>query len=497
MSKRLKILNFASALIFLAAGFFSLYIRGVRSEAAPALFRIGEKITYTISFGRFSNVGYAELYAVSRGRLAERDAVELRGRFKTLDFVSAAFYLIDETRTVFADAEGGLPLYINSVQNAGTIPRETNSNYLSVQAQGYDLLSIIYKIRQASGTGALSLMEDGKIYVLTMQVIGAERIKTDAGEYDTSIVAVQSDYLTERGLKDFRINLSNDETRIPAMIRFKAAKGEFRMAAASVQISEPEPAPTPVLVQTPLATPTPRPVVTPPPYADNQPLPVELAFDLGETLEYRILNAGQPIGNFRFEAKERRQVDGRDSLILKATATRSENGNRLFSVKDSLISVVSPETLAPRRSEIRFSGVLSGYNQQAGFDPLTGAIVFNGSSTVDAPIGTHSILSLFYALRSFNLKPSKDLKNPVNDTRVAVFWENQPYIFTLRPSEPQIITVQGQKLAAQMISINTGNAVLDQLNPKIWLGNDERRLPLRFSFGAFEGELVSALAPTR
>ena len=104
------------------------------------------------------------------------------------------------------------------------------------------------------------------------------------------------------------------------------------------------------------------------------------------------------------------------------------------------------------------------------FDPATGKVMVNGTNAVDAPVGTHSILSLFYALRSFNMKPSKDMKNPVNDTRVAVFWENQPYIFTLRPSEVQVITLHGQKFPAQMISITTQNQFLDQLAPKVWLG---------------------------
>ena len=496
MSKRNQILYLAFAAVLLFAGVVGFSTRAAGSQNSLGPVRIGEKITYAISFGKFSNVAYAELNAVSRGKLSDRDAIELHGRFKTLDFVSAAFYLVDETRTVFADAETGLPLYVNSVQNAGTLPRETNTNFLTVQARGYDLVSMMYKIRQAGGTGALSLMEDGKVYVLTMQVVGAERIKTDAGEYDTSIVAVQSEYFTEHGLKDVRINLSNDETRIPAMIRVKTAKGEFKMVAASVVVNEPEPAPTPVLVQAPQPTPAPRPLATATPYIDNQPLAAELAFDLGETLEYRISNAGQPIGNITFEAKERKQYDGRDGLLLKATATRSEAGNRFFAINDGLSAIVSPETLAPRRSEIRFNGVLSSYNQLAQFDPATGAVTFKGASPVEAPIGTHSVLSLFYALRSFNLKPSKDSKNPVNDTRVAVFWGNQPYIFTLRPSESQVISVQGLKVSAQMISITTQNQYLDELNLRVWLGNDERRLPLRFSFGTIEGELISpALLP--
>ncbi len=90
-----------------------------------------------------------------------------------------------------------------------------------------------------------------------------------------------------------------------------------------------------------------------------------------------------------------------------------------------------------------------------------------------------------------NLKPSKDADNPVNDTRVAVFWDAQTYVFTLRPAVADIITLKGEKISAQMVSISTGNPQLDQLNLRIWLGNDQSRLPLRFSIGSYQADLVS------
>src|SRR5438132_13760348 len=59
-------------------------------------FRIGEKLTYSVSFGKFDNAAYAETYVVSRGTIAGKDAVQLQSKIKTLQFVSAAFFLFDE-----------------------------------------------------------------------------------------------------------------------------------------------------------------------------------------------------------------------------------------------------------------------------------------------------------------------------------------------------------------------------------------------------------------
>ena len=89
------------------------------------------------------------------------------------------------------------------------------------------------------------------------------------------------------------------------------------------------------------------------------------------------------------------------------------------------------------------------------------------------------------------MKPSKDLSNPVNDTRVAVFWNARPYVFVLRPSNPDTITLDGEKVGAQMISINTSNPQLDALSIKVWLSTDDRRVPLRFTAGTFQADLVS------
>ncbi len=454
-------------------------------------FKVGERLTYTVSFERFTNVAYAELHTVSRGKIGDVDAIELRSKVKTLEFVSAAFYLVDESRTIFASPDSGLPLYVSRTLNIGGLPKESIQNYLAAPTTNFDLVTMIYKIRHSNGSGTLSIQEGEKNYALTFQTTVNERVKTDAGEYDTSVVTIQSDYLTESGLKDLKLNLSSDEAKLPVSIRFKTAKGEFRAKLSSVQNLEPQvdPTPTPSPVQTPKPTPAPTP--TPRSYVDNQPLGTDLSFELGETLEYKLSSGGQPVATFVLQAKERKQVQGDDSLLLTATVTEAPSPNGLVSVNDSIKALVNPESLGPRRLDISFTGTLSSLNQTVTFDEKTSLISFKGTNQVEAPVGTHSILSLAYAIRSFNLKPSKDTTNPINDTRVAVFWDTKPYIFTLRPSSAELITLQGEKVSAQLITINTGNPQLDDLKLKVWLSNDARRLPLRFSVGTFQADLVS------
>lgn len=456
---------------------------------ADTSFKIGERLTYTVGFEKFSNVAYAELYTVSRGKIGEVEVVELRSRVKTLEFLSAAFYLIDEARTIFAAPDTGVPLYVNRTRYVGGLPKDSIQNNLNAPTGNFDLVTMIYKIRQSDGSGSFSIFEGEKISTVTFQAAGVEKVKTDAGEFDTSLLNVQSDYFTELGIRDFRINLSTDEARVPVFVRFRTPKGEFRAKLASVQNMEPQtdPPPTPSPIGTP--RPTPAPTQTPRAYNDNQPLPSDLSFDLGETLEYRLSNGGQPAAMFIMQAAERKQVEGIDSLLLTATVTGVSGGGP-FARGDSIQAVVSPETLGPRKLDIKLGGALASLNQTVTFDEKTNIIRFKGNQ-IDGPVGTHSILSLAYAIRSFNLKPSKDTSNPINDTRVAVFWDTRPYIFTLRPAAADMLTLQGEKVSAQMVSISTGNPQLDALNLKVWLSNDERRLPLRIVAGPYQADLVS------
>jgi hypothetical protein len=191
-------------------------------------------------------------------------------------------------------------------------------------------------------------------------------------------------------------------------------------------------------------------------------------------------------------ARERRNIGGRDTLVLSATVTSAASGNPVLALNDSITAFVDPESLAPRQTEIKLQTGLSSLNQTVSFDSRSGAITYRGNNRVDAPVGTHSFLSLIYAMRSFNLRMSKTRDNPVNDTRVAVFWESQAYIFKLRPDAETTIEVGGEKVLTQPVSITTDNPQLDALGLRIWLSTDGRRMPLRFTAGPYQAELVSA-----
>lgn len=461
------------------------------SNLPPTPFRLGEKLSYTVSFGPFKNAGFAEIHAVSRGKLNERDAVELQARFKTNEIVSATFYFLDESRTTFAAADSGLPIYIRKSSNAGVVPTETVNNFLTVPTPNFDLLTLFYRLRNSGGSGSFLLQEDDKIYAVNALTTLSEKVRTDTGEYDTTVTTIQSEYFTNKGLKDFRINFTTDDLKIPVSIRFKTSKGEFQALLASAQVIEPDETVQPTPTPTPIPVATPTPIPTPTPSLDNHPLSANLPFVLGETLEYRMTSNGKNVGTLLLQAKERRTIEKRDTLFLSATISRAESGFGLFNQGDSITAQVNAESLTPYQFDARFTGSLKGFNQSVRFDQDRGVAVFAGANQTQIPLNTHSLLSLAYAVRSFNLKPVWDTKSPVMDTRVSVFYDSQFYVFTVRPLETVVFTRGAEKIPAQSLAVITGNPQLDALNLRIWLSADEKRTPLRFVIGNYQADLIA------
>jgi hypothetical protein len=473
--------------LFVLLASLAVFPQGVRR------YRVGERLSYNLSFGKFKDGGYAELYIASLGKLGGKDAIEIRTKIKTIGLVSASFVMLDESRTVFVAPDPTMPLFIRRTAFDGPIPEETTSNFLENPSSNFDIVSLIYQLRQSGGTGSYTFFEGDQIYTATFVPGKAEHVRTDAGEFDTTVITVQSEFLTTHGIRDMRINITTDDARLPVMARLKTQKGEFRATLSAVHIISPTVTPLPgpdgpSPSATPLVAQTPRPTPSPTPYVDNIALLPELGFALGEKLNYRVLSSDQPLATIVLEAAERKESQGRDSLLLSATVTAVDRPNQLFRPGDSFKVQVDPETLAPLSVEGHLGPALSVVNQSATFDPKNGRISI-GEMKVDAPVGTHTLLSLIYAMRSFNLQMSKNTSNPVNDTRVAVLWTGKPAIFTLRPSEPADITLNGAKVSAQLITVTTGDAQLDALGIKVWLSATDR-VPLRYSVGQYQADLI-------
>jgi hypothetical protein len=58
--------------------------------------------------------------------------------------------------------------------------------------------------------------------------------------------------------------------------------------------------------------------------------------------------------------------------------------------------------------------------------------------------------------------------------------------------------LRGEKISAQLVSVSTGDQSIDQYGLRVWLSNDDKRVPLRLMFGNYQADLISEkLIPPR
>ncbi|MCS6874031.1 MAG: DUF3108 domain-containing protein [Pyrinomonadaceae bacterium] len=457
----------AIVIIFLATSLYS------QSQA----YKIGERISYNVSFEKVKEAGYVELWVASQGKYKNEDAIELRAIIKTTGLLSAIHH-IDQNRVCLVSAKTGLPLYNRIISNEEILPKD----FVQEAPAYHNLITAIYQIRFGSISN-LVFQEGEKLYSLTWQNISKEKVKTDLGEFETSLIELQSDFFNENQMENFRINITEDENRLPVLIRFRTKRGSFTVKIASFQIITKEPpmeTPQPPQV---ILQPTPTP--TPKPYIENQPLSEDLPFSLGETLTFNVMSQNRNVAVVTLQAKERRLFKNKDALLVKAEVTQSST--QLFS-GSLFVSWIDPLVLVPFQFETKLPIPFVRFNQSVEFDQENGfaSDLSNGIKT-EIPVGTHSILSLAYAIRTFRIDYQRTSQK---DVRVAVFWNKKYYILTFRPVSQETLEISGRKIESIVVSI-TGEKTLDRLNARLWISNDNARLPLRFMIGDYRADLIS------
>jgi hypothetical protein len=220
--------------------------------------RVGERLTYNISFDRFPHVAFAETYVASKGKIGGKDAIEIQSKLKTLNFLTRDYLTPETNRTSFVSPADGTPMYVKNVDSSTGAPVETVTNYAD-KGGSFDLTSILFKIRASGGAGSFTMFENDKTYNVSFHTIGAETVKSDAGEFLASIVDVKSEYLTDNGFSSLKISLAGEGMPVPVQFRLGIGKkSEFRGLISSIQNAIPEPTPTPSPVPTQTPRPTPR-----------------------------------------------------------------------------------------------------------------------------------------------------------------------------------------------------------------------------------------------
>lgn len=452
-----------------------------------AVYQVGERLTYNVSYSQLPTAATVELSVVAAGTYENRSGVELRARVETTELVSASLFSLDNEYVSIIDPQTGLPFRAQQILGRSDAPDapgfEAPSLPIALGPNVFDLVSALYRLRALPALeGAayhLSVAGGSEQYEAEIKADGRELIKTSVGTFNAVAISVRVPSHKRADDYRLRVYLSDDAKRLPVLITARLKSGELRAELASATVVNEG---TTVPAATPTAPAPARPTPAPPVIADNSLAPpadsppTGLPFSIGEQLNYQVfLGTGpQPVASLSYQVRQRARYFGRLGLLLSGSAQTTNAGQRFFVVNDQINSYVDPTSLLPFRTETKLQEGRRRRDVTLSLDQDRGTATSDKNQRIDIPVGTHDLVSTFYALRSFDLRRGKR-------NAVSIIINNRPRTLFIDFVQNETITVSGQTIPAIQLTLATDDSQGDRYSVKMWVGADSRRLPLRIT----------------
>jgi uncharacterized protein DUF3108 len=215
-------------------------------------FAVGERLSYDVSWSNFVVAGELVLETKDRRSFDGVDAFHVTAQAQSVGIVSVLGYKVNdvyesflnastleplraEKRTRHGKKRGQESIVIDHQKRTATL---SDGRVLEIPPNTYDLAGLLYAVRAsdlaAGKPRTFTLIEDGKLYTLNVEVEGREKVRTRAGEFDTLRVATRT--IGGRESKDpykLRIYITSDWRRMPVLITAEPSWGEVRVELTS------------------------------------------------------------------------------------------------------------------------------------------------------------------------------------------------------------------------------------------------------------------------
>ncbi|MFZ0061894.1 MAG: DUF3108 domain-containing protein [Pyrinomonadaceae bacterium] len=450
---------------------------------SPAPYRVGERLTYDISFSNFISAAHVEIRVVALGTFFGHQAIQLRGHVETTGVVNVALFAINDDYVSYIDPQTGQPYRSELTTHEGTRATESAQE---LSGGIYDFVSALYRVRATGliegSTQRLSIRRGADEYRVELKVSGRQSVKTKAGSFDA--IATQVRITNNSTVRNIRIFFSEDERHLPVLAIAKLSGREVRAELAASDVIRPvaaQTAPTPVVVPS-------GPAVVPAPKSEtavNDHSLDNLPFKIGEQLNYQVFLGAmtQPAGSATFQVRARSNNFSRDGLQYTVQAQTSPAVQRIFVANDQITSYVDVKTLLPFRTELKLVEGRARLNQILSINQDYGVATTDQNQKIEIPVGTHDYLSFFYLARTFNLTPPRR-------NAVSILVNNKPTTLFITSLKRETIQLGSQTIPAIHVSLTTDDAQPDKFQLRAWLSDDRRRLPLRLT-------AVTELGPVR
>jgi hypothetical protein len=512
VNQRLKLLVVFSSFVLLAALAFSSSAQRANDPTSlgfsPAPYRVGERLTYNVSFSNFISAAHIELLVAARGNFFGRDAIQLKGHIETTGMVNAALFAVNNDYITYIDPAGGMPFRGQQILRAASRTSDTSADFnqpagvaaLPAKRTGefpgtFDFLSAIYRLRalplSQSSTYFISVRDGNDSYDAEVVVIGNEAIKTNVGSFNTIVCRLRIRNNSQVNGYGVKIYFSDDQRHVPVLITARHSAGDIRAELAGSEFVAtpplpPAPGPTPTAL-TPVTQP---PVVIAAPSAGNNVVPSgndtsaadndasldDLPFKVGEQLNYQVFlpNIASPAATANFQVRAHSKYFDHDGLLFTVSAQTSNALQNLFFASDIVTSYVDPKTLLPFHTEFSLNEGRRRFTSKLAINQDYGTATSEKGDRIEIPVGTHDYLSFFYALRTFNLTPPRR-------SAISILVDNKPKTLFISALQKEDVQLGSQTIPAIQISLTTDDAQSDKYQLRAWISDDSRRLPLRLT----------------
>ncbi|HKO99849.1 MAG TPA: DUF3108 domain-containing protein [Pyrinomonadaceae bacterium] len=496
--------------IFLFLGAFALPLYAqdttqvINQPFSPAPYKLGERLTYNVTFANFVSAAHIEMLVAGRGTLAGREGIMLKAHAETIGMVNAALFAINNDYITYVDPQTGLPFHAQQVIRSATNTSETSAEFNQPagtaalpeqQTAGFlgtfDFLSAVYRVRalplQEGMTYRLAVRGEGVTYDIEVKVKGRAALKTNVGSFETIGTEINVRNNSRADNFDIKVFFSDDPRHVPVLLTAKHSAGRIRVELAGSEFiatptSPPGPAPKPVPV--PPAQPG-NPIASP----ANDGALSGLPFRVGEQLNYRVFLPGitLPAGEASFTVRARSKYFDRDGIYYSVGAKTTNALQHLFFANDVINSYVDPKTLLPYQTELNLMEGRFRASSKLKISQDYGTITTEKGDKIEIPVGTHDYVSFFYALRTFNLSPPRK-------TGVSILVNNKPKTLFIESIKREAVQIGSQTIPAIQLTLTTDDAQPDKYQLRVWISDDSRRLPLRITALTKLGALRADLA---
>lgn len=462
---------------------------------AQSPYRVGERLTYNVSFSNFPDAAHVETEVVSRGVHFGKEAIQLRAHVETTGVINVALFAINNDYVTYIDPESGLPFRAeetvrDAIKNSDSFQdfsQPAGSEAISPKQKGipgtYDFLSVFFRARALplndGGVYDFSVHGQGTDYQAELKVTGRETIRTNVGSFPTITTQIK---VSNSPLRSLKVYFSDDAGHVPVLITARVATGELRAELAGSELLKP-PADTP--------SPTPPPIVAAPAPTPAGPLPwnTNFPFKLGEELNYQVFIGGSntPLGLASFQVRGHQRYFEREGVFLTVTAQTTGAASRLFVAKDQIDSYVDPKSLLPYRTSMNLAEGARRLTQVLTVSQETGTATSDKGAKIEMPVGTHDYVSFFYVVRTLGLVSGKK-------SAVSMLVENKPKTIFIDTMPRESIQLGVRSVRAIPIKLTTDDQDADKYQLRMWISDDHQRLPLRITCNTKLGPLRADLA---